>query len=78
MAYVMIMLDETVQEDGGDKTGKEGQDKSTNRTKIGEEMRQDGERRKSYSAAVIDEIKRTSRIYMGDSIVRKTDSRLSN
>ena len=34
-------------------------------------------RRKSYSAAVIDGIKRNSRIYVGDSIVRKTDIRLS-
>ena len=38
---------------------------------------QEGERRKSYSAAVIDGIKRNSRIYVGDSIVRKTDTRLS-
>ena len=40
-------------------------------------MGQDGERRKKYSAAVIDGIKRKSRIFVGDSIVRKTDSRLS-
>ena len=38
---------------------------------------QEGEQRKSYSAAVIDGIKRKSRIFVGDSIVRKTDSRLS-
>ena len=38
---------------------------------------QEGERRKSYSAAVIDGIKRKSRICVGDSMVRKTDSRLS-
>ena len=31
---------------------------------------------KSYSAAVIDDIERMSRIFVGDSIVRKTDSRL--
>ena len=45
----------------------------------GEENRigQEGERRKSYSAAVIDGIKRKSRIFVGDSIVRKTDTRLS-
>ena len=36
-----------------------------------------GERRKTYSAAVIDGFKRTSTIYVGDSIVRKTDTRLS-
>ena len=37
----------------------------------------DGERRKTYSAAVIDGCKITSTIYLGDSIVRKTDTRLS-
>ena len=47
------------------------------RTKIGGEIRQDGERRKTYSAAVIEEFKRNSAIYVGDSIVRKTDSRLN-
>ena len=41
------------------------------------EMGRDGERRKKYSAAVIDGMKRKSRIFVGDSIVRKTDSRLS-
>ena len=41
------------------------------------EMGQDGERRKTYSAAVIDGCKRTSTIYVGDCIVRKTDTRLS-
>ena len=40
-------------------------------------MGQYGERRKKYSAAVIDGIKRKSRIFVGDSIVRKTDSRLN-
>ena len=44
---------------------------------MGREMGQDGERRKKYSAAVVDGIKRKSRIFVGDSIVRKTDSRLS-
>ena len=41
-------------------------------------MGQDGERRKTYSAAVIDGFKRNSTIYVGDAIVRKTDTRLSN
>ena len=41
-------------------------------------MGQDGERRKTYSAAVIDGFKRNSTIYVGDSIVRKTDTILSN
>ena len=45
--------------------------------RIGGWVGQEGERRKSYSAAVIDGIKRNSRIYVGDSIVRKTDTRLS-
>ena len=40
-------------------------------------MREDGERRKKYSAVVIDGINRRTRIFVGDSIVRKTDSRLS-
>ena len=40
-------------------------------------MGQDGERRKKYSAALIDGIKRKSRIFVGYSIVRKTDSRLN-
>ena len=35
VAYVMIIMDETVQEDEGDKTGKEGQDKNNDGTKIG-------------------------------------------
>ena len=37
-----------------------------------------GERRNTYSAAVIDGIKRNSMIYVGDAIVRKTDSTLNN
>ena len=56
---------------------KEGHDKRTDGTKIGGEMGQDGERRTSYSAAVIDGCERTSTIYVGDSIVRKTDRSLS-
>ena len=39
-------------------------------------MGQDGDRRKTYSVAVIDGCERTSTIYVGDSIVRKTDTRL--
>ena len=42
-----------------------------------EELERRGERRKSYSAAVIDGITRTSTIYVGDSIVRETDTRSS-
>ena len=78
VSYLMMIVDETVQEEGCDKTRKEGQEKSKGGTKIGEEMRQDGAiRRKTYSAAVIDGIKRNSMIYVGDSIVMKTDTILS-
>ena len=73
-AYLMIILDDTQQEE---ESRKEGHDKRTDGTKIGGEMGQDGERRKSYSAAVIDGCERTSTIYVGDSIVRKTDRSLS-
>ena len=44
---------------------------------IGGRIGQEGERKKSYSAAVIDGIKRNTTIYVGDCIIRKTDSRLS-
>ena len=57
VSYLMMILDETVQEEGCDRTRKEGQEKSTDGTKIREEMRQDGGRRKTYSAAVIGGIK---------------------
>ena len=40
--------------------------------KMGKEKGQYGVRRKSYSAAVIDGMKRNSNIYVADSIVRKT------
>ena len=43
----------------------------------GREKGQDGLRRKSYSAAVIDGIKRHSTIYVEYSIVRKTDSTMN-
>ena len=54
-------------------TTKKGQENSTEENRIGQE----GERRKSYSAAVIDGIKRNTTIYVGYSIIRKTDTRLS-
>ena len=73
-AYLMVILDETQHEE---ESRKEGHDKRTDGTKIGGEMGQDGDRRKSYSAAVIDGCERTSTIYVGDSIVRKTDRSLS-
>ena len=73
----MIIVDETHQEEENDTDGRDGYERRTDGTKIGGEMGQDGERRKKYSAAVIDGIKRKSRIFVGDSIVRKTDSRLN-
>ena len=73
-AYLMIIVDETHQEEENDTDRRDGHERRTDGTKIGGEMGQDGERRKKYSAAVIDGIKRKSRIFVGDSIVRKTDS----
>ena len=72
-AYLMIIIDETVQEEDSDTARKEGQGKGSDGAKMG----QHGERRKTYSAAVIDGFKRNSMIYVGDSIDRKTDTRLS-
>ena len=69
--------DVTRQEEESDTAGKEGYGKKTDGSKIGGDMGQDGERRKTYSAAVIEGFKRNSAIYVGDSIVRKTDSRLN-
>ena len=77
VAYLMIIIDETLQEEESDTTRKEGHEKRTDGTKIRGEMGQDGERRQKYSAAVIDGIKRNSTRYVGDSIVRKTDSTLN-
>ena len=70
-AYLMIILDETLHKE---ESRKEGHEKMTDGTKIGRKMGQDG--RKTYSAAVIDGCERTSTIYVGDSKVRKTDTRL--
>ena len=71
----MIILDTTAEEEESDAT-KKGQDNSTGENQIGGWIGQEGERRKIYSAAVIDGIEINSRIYVGDSIVRKTDIRL--
>ena len=75
-AFLMVILDTTAEEEESSAT-KKGQENSTDENQIGGWVGQEGERRKSYSAAVIDGIKRNSRIYVGDSIVRKTDTRLS-
>ena len=70
--FLVVILDTTTEEQESDAT-KKGQENSTDENRIGQE----GERRKSYSAAVIDGIKRNTTIYVGDSIIRKTDTRLS-
>ena len=75
--YLKIIRDVTRQEEESDTAGKEGYGKKTDGSKIGGDMGQDAERRKTYSAAVIEGFKRNSAIYVGDSIVRKTDSRLN-
>ena len=75
-AFLMVILDTTAEEEESSAT-KKGLENSTDENQIGGWGGQEGVRRKSYSAAVIDGIKRNSRIYVGDSIVRKTDTRLS-
>ena len=45
-AYLMIILDETLQEEECDTTRKEGHETRTDGTKIGGEMGQDGERKR--------------------------------
>ena len=77
VSHLMIIMDETIQEEGCDRTRKEVQGKSTDGTKIGEEKSQEGERRMKNSAAVIEGVKRNATTYVGDSIVRKTDARLN-
>ena len=71
--FLVVILDTTADEQESDTT-KKGQENSTEENRIGQE---EGERRKNYSAAVIDGIKRNTTIYVGNSIIRKTDSRLS-
>ena len=75
-AFLVVILDTTAEEEESGAT-KKGEEYNTEENQIGGWIGQEGERRKSYSAAVIDGIKRNSRIYVGDSIVRKTDTRLS-
>ena len=64
-AFLVVILDTAEEEEESDAT-KKGLENGTEENRIGQE----GERRKSYSAAVIDGIKRKSRIFVGDSIVR--------
>ena len=77
--FLVVILDTTTEEQESDTT-KKGQENSTEENRIGQEenrIGQEGERRKSYSAAVIDGRKRNTTIYVGDSIIRKTDTRLN-
>ena len=75
-AFLVVILDTTAGEEENDAT-KKGQVNSTEENRIGGRIGQEGERMKSYSAAVIDGKKRKDTIYVGDSIMRKTDSRQS-
>ena len=75
-SFLVVILDTTAGEYENDAT-KKGQVNSTEENRIGARSGQEGERRKSYSAAVIDGKKIKDTIYVGDSIMRKTDSRLS-
>ena len=75
VAFMMVILDNTVEEEESHAT-KIGKKNSTGEANIEVWIGQEGERTKSYSAAVIDGIKRKSTIFVGDSIVRKPDSRL--
>ena len=75
-AFLAVILDTTAEEEESGAT-KKGQVDSTEENRIGGWIVQEGERMKSYSAAVIDGTRRNSRIYVGDFIVRKTDTRLS-
>ena len=72
MAFLVVILDTTAEEEESGVT-KKGQENSTEENRIGGWIGQEGERRKSYSVAVIYGIKRNSRIYVGYSIVRKSD-----
>ena len=75
-AFLVVILDTTAEEQERDAT-KKGQGNSTEDNRIGGRIGQEGERRKSYSAAVIDGIKINTTICVGDYIIRKTDSRMS-
>ena len=76
--YLKIIRDVTGQVEENATARKEGMERRQMEPILeGGGVGQDGERRKTYSAAVIEGFKRNSAIYVGDSIVRKTDSRLN-
>ena len=60
-AFLVVILDTTAEDEESGAT-KKGQEDSTEENRIGGWTGQEGEPRKSYSAAVIDGIKRNSRI----------------
>ena len=64
-AFLVVILDTTAEEEERGAT-KKGREDSTEENRIGGWIGQEGERRKSYSAAVIDGI-------MWETIVRNTD-----
>ena len=59
---------------GRKKTGKKG---TTEKVAGGKVSNQGDAKRRSYSEAVIEGVLRTERVFMGDSILRKTDRTLS-
>ena len=69
----MIILDETLHEE---ESRKEAHEKRTDGTKIGGEMGLDRERRKTFGGSER-WMQENLTIYVGDSIVRKTDTRLN-
>ena len=75
-AFLVVIL-ETTAEEQERYAKKKVQGNSTEDNRIGGRIGQEGEGSKSYSAAVIDGIKRNTTIYVGDSVIRNTDSRLS-
>ena len=66
-AFLMVILDTTAEEEEISAT-KKGQENSTDENQIGGWVGQEGERRKSYSAAVIDGIKRNSIGFMWETL----------
>ena len=58
-AFLVVILDTTAEEEESGST-KKGREDSTEENRIGGWIGQEGERRMSYSAAVIDGIKRNS------------------
>ena len=56
-AFLVVILDTTIEKEESDST-KKGQENGTEENRNGRWVGQEGERRKSYSAAVIDGIKR--------------------